>query len=152
MSKHAALVLLACATIAVNGCAADDPTTSTGPTPTLIAGQWNAGLQVSSFNTSGRATFTYADGTTRTLRFSGTEDEITDTSIVSVGQSVSIAVSVEESTGRRPTGVFCTVFEADFVMLGEGQIPMVIKSGRKGDAFTCRWTNDGTLPTPEPEK
>jgi hypothetical protein len=152
VSKHGALALLACATVAVSGCAAEDPTTSTRPTPTSTEGQWNAGLEVSSFNTSGKATFTYADGTTRTVRFSGHEDQITDTSLVLVGQSVSIAVSVEQSTRGRASQANCLIFEADFELLGEGKIPMVTKTGRKGDAFTCRWTNDGTLPTPKPEK
>lgn len=152
MSKHGALALLACATVAVSGCAAEDPTVSTRPTPTSTEGQWNAGLEVSSFNTSGKATFTYADGTTRTVRFSGHEDQITDTSMVLVGQSVSIAVSVEQSTSGRARQANCLIFEADFVLLGEGKIPMVTKTGRKGDTFTCRWTNDGSLPTPKPEK
>jgi len=151
MSKQAALALLICTTVALHGCTADDSRTATRPTSTSKAGAWNAGLQVSSFHVSGRATFTYADGTTRAVRFSGKEDEITDTSMVLVGQSVSIAVSVEESTSGHPKGATCQIFEADFVMLGEGQIPMVTKQGGKGDAFTCKWTNDGTLTPPKPE-
>ena len=107
---------------------------------------------MNSSHVSGQATFTYADGTTRTVRFSGDEDQITDTSVVLVGQSVSVAVHVEDSTKGRPRGASCMIFEADFVMLGEGKIPMVTKIGGKGDAFTCRWTNHGTLPTPKPEK
>lgn len=153
MKGRAAFALLACTTVALSSCAADDPSAApTRPTPTSIEGQWNAGLEVSSFNVSGKATFTYADGTTRTVRFSGHEDEITDTSMVLVGQNVSIAVSVEESTGGHPSQASCLIFEADFELLGEGKIPMVTKAGRKGDTFTCRWTNDGTLATPKPEK
>jgi len=152
VGKLAALALLACTTTALNGCTTGDHRSATPrPAPTSPVGQWNAGLEVSSFHVSGNATFTYADGTTRTVRFSGAEDEITDTSTVLVGQSVSIAVSVEESTGGHPNGASCQIFEADFVLLGEGHIPMVTKTGREGDTFTCRWTNDGTLDPPKPE-
>jgi hypothetical protein len=153
-----ALALLACTTVALSGCTtdnrtADDPSAgpTTRPSRTAVAGQWNAGMEVSSENVSGKATFTYADGTTRTVRFSGTEDEITDTSMVSVGQSVSITVHVEKSTRGHPRGASCMIYEADFEMLGEGKIPMVTNIGGRGRTFTCTWTNDGTLPTPKPE-
>ena len=151
MSKHAAVALLACTTVALSGCTADDPGVEALPTPDPTVGQWNAGLEVSSTNVSGTATFTYADGTTRTVRFSGYDDGFTDTSLVLVGQSVSVAVTVEESTGKRPSGASCMIFEADFVMLGEGKMPMVTKVGGAGRSFTCRWTNDGTMRTPKPE-
>ncbi len=151
MNGHAALTLLTGATFALSGCTADDLSTATRSTPSSTAGQWNAGLEVSSFHVSGKATFTYADGTTRTVRFSGDEDEITDTSMVLIGQSVSIAVRVTESTGGHPRSASCMIFEADYELLGEGKMPMVIKVGHKGDAFTCTWTNDGTLTTPKPE-
>lgn len=153
-----ALAVLACTAGALTGCTADNPTAddptagaTTRPSPTAVAGQWNAGMEVTSENVSGRATFSYADGTTRTVRFSGTEDEITDTSMVSVGQSVSITVQVEESTRGRPRGASCMIYEADFVLLGEGKISMVTRTGGRGHVFTCTWTNDGTLPTPKPE-
>lgn len=99
---------------------------------------------------SGTASFTFADGHTKVINFTERAQDFTEKDLVLVGQSVTLEVDVTKPP--KDSYVVCTINAPKLTVATEGGGLATLASSTGTAKFTCKWTNDGTLVMPKPEK
>lgn len=122
---------------------------SPSPTPKSTVGAWDVNLTVlNQVGAAGTASFTFADGHTKVVSFTGPAQDFTEEDRVLVGQTVTVEVDV--TTPPKYSYVVCTIAAFELTVATEGGDTLDSNTGT--GKFTCTWTNDGTLVMPKPEE